>query len=131
VGGEKDVNALLRGMQPVLHTDRFVFATTPHPPTDIDAMAWIREDEGITVVATQKEADRAGLIYDFVAARITLQVHSSLDAVGLTAVVAATLADAGISCNVVAGYYHDHVFVRAEDGSRAQRLLLALSAATG
>jgi len=58
-------------------------------------------------------------------ARITLQVHSSLDAVGLTAVVANRLADQGISANVIAGYYHDHIYVAAADGPRVVAILKA------
>ncbi len=54
---------------------------------------------------------------------ITLSVHSSLEAVGLTAAVAAVLTEAGISANVVAAFHHDHVFVPAE---RAQDALSAL-----
>ena len=49
----------------------------------------------------------------------SLMIHSSLDAVGLTAAVASRLADHGISANVVAGYYHDHIFVPVEAAEQA------------
>ncbi len=65
------------------------------------------------------------------AARITLRVHSSLDAVGLTAAFATALADAGLSCNVLAGSFHDHLFVRYDDGPRAVTVLQRLAAAGG
>jgi hypothetical protein len=114
-------------MRPELREGRFVFVALPEVPVGLDPVAWVREDEGVTVVLRQHEADRRGLHYDFVAAMITLRVHSSLDAVGLTAAVSGPLADAGISCNVIAGYYHDHLFVPDEQGQTAMRLLNDLS----
>ncbi len=68
-----------------------------------------------------------GWAYDFVAAMITLKVRSRLDTVGLTAVVSSLLANAGISCNVVAGYFHDHLFVPVERAGEALELLGRLS----
>ena len=73
------------------------------------------------------DADRYQLSYEYVAAWITLQIHSALDAVGLTAAISRRLTDEGISCNVVAGYHHDHLFVAVEDADRALRALSALS----
>jgi hypothetical protein len=86
----------------------------------------VREQEGLTLVVEQSEADTAGLSYEYVAAWITLEVHSALEAVGLTAAISKALTDAGISCNVVAGYTHDHLFVpedRAQDALAALRSL--------
>ena len=74
-------------------------------------MVVVREDEGVTVVVAQEAADALGLAYAYVAAWITLEVLSALEAVGLTAAVGRALADAGIGANVVAGFSHDHVFV--------------------
>ena len=71
----------------------------------------MREAEGYTVVLNRQVADSLALDYNFVASWITLTVHSALDAVGLTAAFSNALAQNGISCNVVAGYYHDHIFV--------------------
>ncbi len=95
-------------------------------PASADPIVVDREDEGLTLVLTQEEADRLDLAYEFVAAWITLQVHSALEAVGLTAAVSQVLTEAGISANVVAGYTHDHVFVplqRADDAMRAMATL--------
>ena len=78
--------------------------------------AVIREDEGVTVVLTRTDADRAGMAYNYVAARITLRVGSALTDIGLTALFSRILADAGISCNVIAGLAHDHLFVGWEQG---------------
>ena len=72
---------------------------------------------------TRAQADRLGLPYGYVAARITLTIGSDLAAVGLTAEVSRVLAAAGISCNVIAGLHHDHLFVDAARGSEALRLL--------
>jgi uncharacterized protein len=67
------------------------------------------------------------LSYSFVAAWITLTVHSSLEAVGLTATFSKALAENNISCNVVAAYYHDHIFVDAKDAAKAMKILHILS----
>lgn len=128
MGGERDLRVLIRSMQPDLRPGRFVFVTCDEVPEGAEPLAWVREDEGVTVVLGQGAADRLGLPYDFVAAMITLRVHSSLAAVGLTAAVARALADAGISCNVIAGYHHDHLFVSHDDGQRATQLLWDLAA---
>lgn len=97
-------------------------------PDDVQPLAWVREDEGTTYLLDREDADRLGLVYEFVAAMITLRVHSALDAVGLTAAVAGALADASISCNVIAGYFHDHLLVPASDGERAVDVLRTLTA---
>jgi hypothetical protein len=51
---------------------------------------------------------------------------SALTDIGLTALFSRTLADAGISCNVIAGLAHDHLFVGWEQGERACALLSEL-----
>ena len=104
-----------------------MFCTVQQAPACVEPMATIREEEGLTVVVEKDVADGAGLEYDFVAAMITLRVRSRLDAVGLTAVVSSLLAKAGISCNVVAGYFHDHLFVPVEMAAEALELLSRLS----
>ena len=126
---ERDLAVLLSSMRPVRRPGTFVFATlTPDAPVPPDAQATISEEEGLTVVLPQPTADALGLAYDFVAAWITLQVHSALDAVGLTAAVSARLTEHGISCNVLAGHHHDHLLVPQE---RADDALVALRALSG
>ena len=88
------------------------------------------EEESVTVIVPKSQADSLGLPYSTTFAWITLTVHSSLEAVGLTAAVASALAKSNISCNVVAAYYHDHLFVPAQDAARAMDVLQALTGET-
>lgn len=128
--GEKDLVQLLKNMQPTLNEGEYVFCTVSNLnaiPAD-QIISFFKETEGFTVILARSLADQCRLDYSFVAAWITLTVHSALDAVGLTAAFANALADAGISCNVVAGYYHDHIFVDKEDAERAMVVLRQLSA---
>jgi uncharacterized protein len=121
MGGERDLGRLIEGMEPVLRPGEYVFVAGDAA----GAVATVREPEGTSSVVARADADAAGLTYDFVAAWITLAVHSALDAVGLTAEVSGRLADAGISCNVVAGACHDHLLVPADRAQDAMRALAA------
>lgn len=116
---ERDLAQLLAAMQPQRRPGEFVFVLAAAEEfADLRPQAMVREAEGVTFVLERDQADAHGLSYDFIAAWVTLTVHSALDAVGLTAAVAARLADAGISCNVIAGLFHDHLLVpvhRADD----------------
>ncbi|MBJ7520130.1 MAG: ACT domain-containing protein [Solirubrobacteraceae bacterium] len=128
--GERDLATLVASMDPGSRPDPYVLVTVDDVAAlgDLVPDATIREDEGLTVVVPQADADRLGLSYDFVAAWITLRVHSALEAVGLTAAFSAVLAEAGLSCNVLAGYHHDHLLVPWEDRDAAIAALRALSA---
>jgi len=126
MSGERDLRKLLSGMRPELNPGRYVFTTVDGVlPPGVTPVVTVAEREGLTVVALREEADSAGLAYDYVAGWITLRVHSALEAVGLTAAVAQELAAIGLSCNVIAGYHHDHLFVPYE---RAQEAVTALAA---
>jgi len=116
-------------MRPELSSDAYVFASTSarQPPPGILPFATVQEDEGLTLVLPRQDADRAGLAYEYVAARITLRVHSDLAAVGLTAAISTRLAAAGISCNVIAGKLHDHLLVPYDRGTEALQLLNQLA----
>ena len=129
MSGQRDLPRLLAGMRPELLPGVFVFTTVPdgRAPEQLQPFASVREDEGLTLVLTQQEADQAGLRYDYLAARITLRVLSDLAAVGLTAAVSSALASAGISCNVIAGHHHDHLFVPQDRSLQALRLLEQLA----
>lgn len=124
--GERDLKTLLASLDPVRRPGTYVFAVLSEDALLEPRMleATVREHEGLTVVLRRERADALGLAYDYVAAWITLRVHSALDAVGLTAAVSAALADVGLSCNVIAGYHHDHLLVPAD---RADEAMSALS----
>lgn len=93
---------------------------------DVIIHASIVEAEGTTTVLATSDAQRLGVHPEFVAAWLTVEVHSALDAVGLTAAVASALAAEGIPCNVLAGYHHDHLLVPAEQSDKAIAVLAAL-----
>jgi hypothetical protein len=125
-----DLAQLIAGMEPALNDGTWVFGVLPEGMSR-DApgiVATIREAEGMSVVMEEGAARRAGVPVAFRAAWITLHVHSALEAVGLTAAVSAALGEAGISCNVVAGTHHDHLFVPVERADDALRALRALQA---
>ena len=126
MNGEPHVAALLASMDPAPRPGEFVFVAGD----DVDGLepqATVREDEGLSAVVTRERADALGLEYDYVAAWITLRVHSALEAVGLTAAVSRALADAGLSCNVIAGLRHDHLLVPADRRDDALRVLRDMS----
>lgn len=127
-----DLSLLLRSMEPVLNPGVFVF-TSIQDMAEIEAstiVASIREPEGLSVVMRESDARQRGLPILFRAAWITLTVHSDLAAVGLTAAFSSALAAAGIGCNVVAGAYHDHLFVPFETSERAMLALRNLQTAS-
>lgn len=129
MSAEKDLQTLLATMAPTLREGEYVFVQWPDGrPLPAAVEAAVREAEGLTVVLPRAAADSEGLAYSFVAAWITLEVHSALDAVGLTAAFGKALADAHISCNVLAGLHHDHLLVPAPDAPRALEVLAELSA---
>lgn len=126
MSGEEDLDRLLGELDPRIRPGEFVFVTAPSS-RELPAVATVHEEQGVACVVRKHEADADGLPYDFVAAWITLGVHSSLRAVGLTAAVTRVLADAGISCNILAGYFHDHLLVSHERAAEALELLRGLS----
>ncbi|WP_367108547.1 ACT domain-containing protein [uncultured Psychrobacter sp.] len=126
MSGVKDINELLSSMQPELIDESFVFCTVTGQLaqySELEPIATFMEQEGLTLVLTKDKADEAGLHYEGVFRQITLTAHSSLEAVGLTAAVSTKLASKGISANVIAAYYHDHIFV---SNDKAEQALLAL-----
>lgn len=127
VTGLRDLSGMLATLDAVARDGEFVYATVTdgHPATG-RALAVVVEDEGTTVVLCRPDADELGVPYEFVAAWLTLTVHSSLEAVGLTAAFSRALGDAGISCNVLAGTFHDHLLVPVRERDRAIAVLRSL-----
>lgn len=118
----KDRLEMIRGMTPRLVEGRFVFVTLKAGQSLPDNFrATMLEDEGVSVIVP------AGATDEHVMRQITLDVHSALDGVGLTAAVAAALADHGIPANVVAGHHHDHIFVPEEQADLAVDVLRTAS----
>lgn len=129
MSAENNLNELVKSMSPKLNDGEYVFTFVENLDS-IDtklALCILKEAEGITLVIDRIKADELGLKYDFVASWITLQVHSSLEAIGLTATFSSELAKNNISCNVIAGFYHDHIFVSTKDSERAIQILHNLS----
>ena len=123
-----DLATLLSQMRPELHSGRYAFVTLP-PGCSLDQsrlVASIREPEGLSVILAEEDANDLQLPVAFIAAWITLAVNSDLAAVGLTAAFSTALGQAGISCNVVAGVHHDHLFVPVDQAQQAMAVLHAL-----
>ena len=123
---ETNLEVLLREMCPELHRGEWVFCTDDLP----GALATFREKEATTSIIERQRAEALGIPCSYVAAWITLTVHSDLDAVGLLAAVTGALAAEGISCNVVSAFHHDHLFVPAGRAADAMRILERLSCST-
>ena len=129
MSGKTDLNELLKTIQPLLNEGEYVFCTVP-PDTEVDKSKIIglfREKEGLTIILEKQLADSLGLQYSYIAAWITLTIHSSLEGVGFTAAFSKALAAAGIGCNVIAAYYHDHIFVAQKDAEKALAVLQQLA----
>ena len=126
--GETNLNTLIKSMKPTLNEGQYVFCSLEKQDFNTDdVILFFKEKEGITIICTQAFADKKGYKYNGTFAWITLQIHSALDAVGLTAAFSNALAKNNISCNVIAGYYHDHIFVQQEHGQKAVEVLEKLS----
>ncbi|MCE2571172.1 ACT domain-containing protein [Motilimonas eburnea] len=128
--GITDLTELLSSMQPELQPSEFVFCHVSGELSQhltLNPIATFIEAEGLTLVLEKTSAEQAGIPFDGRFKQITLTVHSSLEAVGLTAAVSGQLANKGISANVIAAYYHDHIFVPADQAEAALAALSELS----
>jgi hypothetical protein len=116
-------------MTPKLNVGTYVFVSLSDASilSRSDIICEFKEEEGTTLVLEKSKADTLRLDYEFVSSWITLQIHSSLEAVGLTAVFSTELAKHNVSCNVISGYYHDHIFVAQNDTNKAIQILTDLS----
>ncbi len=127
--GETNLSTLIRNMEPFLNEGDYVFCLVENNKAIPfkDVLFYFREKEAITIVVRKEYADEYQLPYNYISSWITLRIHSALEAVGLTAAFSKVLADEGISCNVVAAYFHDHIFIAKADALKAIESLRKLS----
>lgn len=132
--GEKDLNTLLSSLTIHLHEPTYVFSTIPNSkpvPADLltspSTVMTFREAEGLTIITTLDVAEVHGLDFVFRSKMLTLEVQSSLEAVGFMAVITKALAEKGIGCNPVSAYFHDHLFVAEGDAAEALSTLQKLA----
>ncbi|KAB7613422.1 ribonuclease H family protein [Amylibacter sp. SFDW26] len=116
MSGEMDLDTLIGSMEPVLYPEHYVFATTTDTEivTRAKAKMVFEEAEGTTLIVLKEEAERLGLEGEFLCQMITLNIHSSLEAVGFMARIATHLSKLDMGVNPVAGFYHDHLFIQVE-----------------
>jgi hypothetical protein len=114
-------------LAPELQPGTYVFCVDDGS-SRVSPVATMREREGLTIVLPREDADSAGLDYTLVLAWITLTAHTTLEQVGITAAVSSALALAGIACNVISGFHHDHLFVPAHRGNDALAIIRGLAA---
>jgi uncharacterized protein len=128
--GEQDLLKLCASLKPIVAPAVYVYCSFPDfvLPVGVSALCTIRESEGLTAIVERADARRLRLAYVYDARLITLSVHSSLNAVGFIKVISSKLADAGIPCNVIAGYYHDHILVPVERTDEAMDRLREIAA---
>lgn len=131
MAGIEDIQILLRDMEPVIDGIDYVFCSTGSSKlteeiVSMRPVATILEEEGMTVVVSKKQADECKLSYSTIFQKISLNIHSSLEAVGLTAAISTALAIHNISANMVAGYYHDHIYIRKDHADLALEILEGL-----
>ena len=127
--GETDIDQLLKGMQPVLQPEVFVFTSFDHQHdlSSFDPIMMFKEREGTTLIITKAQAEAHEIAFEFPSRMITLNIHSALDAVGFLARISSRLAERGMGVNPVAGFFHDHLFIPEDRADDAMAALHALA----
>lgn len=128
--GEINLQTLLKNMQPLLQDGIFVFHSSNISFEDaakLNPTMLFRENEGTSLILRKEYADQAGLEYIYPSNMITLNVHSSLDAVGFMAAITNKLATNDISVNLVSAHFHDHLFVPENTGNKVIQILNELA----
>jgi len=129
MSGEKDLQQLLKSMKPEHNSGDYVFCKVEDASQiNLNEIVMLfKEKEAVTLILKEETAVKLNLDYAVVMSWITLTVHSSLEAVGLTAAFSKALSENDISCNVVAAFYHDHIFVSKKDTAKAMEILNSFS----
>jgi hypothetical protein len=131
MAGLADLDELLLQMEPVLDEKEYIFASFPGARygdlASLGPVAAVQEKEGLSLVIERSVADAAQIPAEASFKRISLNVHCSLEAVGLTVAIAGVLSEHGVSANMIAGYFHDHVFVPSGTAREALQILKDLS----
>lgn len=136
--GETNLDQLIRSMEPTLHPDEFVFSTFSDTANTsfsndqdkvlaLNPIMQFKESEGITLILNHAKAVECGVEFEFPCRMITLNIHSSLDAVGFLARITTALATLDMGVNPVSGFFHDHLFVPVDKADIAMRELQRLS----
>jgi len=128
--GELDLDVLIQSMEPHLSDETYVFATVENS-FNCDALSPLmifREHEGQTLILEQRRAVAAGIECEFPCKMITLNIHSSLEAVGFLARITQRLAKLQMGVNPVSGFYHDHLFIPIDRAQEALAELQLMSA---
>jgi len=128
--GELDLSILIASMNPVLQQEEYVFCSISYAQEQsitVPCLMKFQEKEAITLIVKRSDAEKANLSFIYPCKMITLNIHSSLEAVGFLAAITKHLAAAGISVNAVSAFYHDHIFVPTDKAELALRLLIELS----
>ena len=131
MAGLENIHQLLSEMAPVMGPEEYIFATIPGANyadlASLSPLASFLENEGLSLVIERSVAEKAQIPFDTLFMKISLQVHSSLDAAGLTAAISNALSEQGVSANIIAAFYHDHVFVPSARAQEALGILKSLS----
>ena len=129
MSGEVQIDTLLKNIDPEINLGEYVFCSVYNLKNINfkDIVVYIKEKEGFTLVMEKNKAISLGLDFEFISSWITLNVHSSLNAIGFNSIISNSLSKNNISCNVIAGFYHDHLFVNKNDAKRAINILKNLS----
>lgn len=128
--GIKDLSQILKTLSPKLRDEDYVFCTFEDGEygnyLPLNPIASFKEKEGLTMIVQLEIARKYNIMTSGIMKCITLNVHSDLESIGLTAAISKSLANNDISANIMAGYYHDHVFVPKDKAQKAMKVLKSL-----
>ena len=134
MSGKTNLKEILQSINPYLLDESFVFITSSKPIEELinslNPKATFLEDEGITLVINQRDADEHAIEYDSVFKCISLGVHSSLESYGLISTITKELAKNKISSNIFSGFFHDHIFVQNNLAKKALKVISLLESSS-